>query len=283
MIKLPRRSSIKFLLAASLLATALFVYPNAAHALRISLQRVVFEGDHKSEILTIINNSDQSQTYRLGWRKYRMNETQPLQLIEDGQNSDDILSAENMVRFAPKRITVPAGGSQQVRLLFRPEADMKEAEYRAHLWIVTETRPAAFDAAQANPQGQSVLLAVQPAVSLPVFVRHGDLTASTTISDLKAGKTGNELSTSFTINREGNRSLYGDLDFICKSGGTDLVLYQVHGISVYTEVKRRVLDYKFPLDTPEKQACTNMEVVYRADPDDMLFKGDTLAQASVQF
>ena len=260
------------------LAAFVFFSVPDAHAIRVSLKRVVFEGNKRSEILTLINNTGKPQTYRLGWRKYRMDEHKSLVNIPEGEADGGILWADDMIRFAPRRVTVPPGRSQQVRLLFRRPKDLQEAEYRSHLWIVTETQPEIFDKDKEDGKN-SVRLAVQPAISLPIFVRNGNLTASASITDLKMSKAGGNMKVSFVLNRQGDRSIYGDFDFVCSLGGKELVLHQVRGISVYTEINKRYLDFDIPL-TGEAQSCNNVHVMYRSEPEDTLFKGATLAEAS---
>lgn len=270
-----------FLLLGALLCVFVVAWPGDADAIRISLKRVIFGEGKRSEVLSIINSTAQPQTYRLGWRHYRMTEDNSLQAVDPDVKSDDILWADDMVRFAPRRITVPAGASQQIRLLFRRPADLKEGEYRSHLWIVTETKPEKFEM-EPGEKKQSVRLAVQPAVSLPIFVRSGDLSVKASISDARLAKTAEGLKLNMVLHREGNRSLYGDFDFICSAGSKDLVVHQVRGISVYTEIAKRQLEFTIPMDTPEKQGCTAIKIVYRADPDDSDFKGAVMAEASAQ-
>lgn len=251
-----------------------------AHAVRVSLKRVVFEGNKKSEVITIINATNEEQTYRLGWRKYKMDEGKSLRAINEGEDASGILWADNMVRFAPRRITVPAGGSQQIRILLRRPKDLADAEYRSHLWIVTEAKPAKFDVNRENPEGQAIRLSIQPAISLPVFVRNGDLTASASITNTKLSNTNDGLNVSFTLNRDGNKSIYGDFDFICQDGGKEVVLKQIRGIAVYTEITKRNLDFDLPLNAETVTSCNNVSIVYRADPDDPDFKGAVLAEAA---
>ncbi|HBR68034.1 MAG TPA: hypothetical protein DEA55_01515, partial [Rhodospirillaceae bacterium] len=162
------------------LIASLLLWPSEAFAIRVSLKRVTFEDSKRSEILTIINSTEKEQTYRLGWRKYRMDEKKALRAVGEGEKADDIQWADDMVRFAPRRVTIPAGGSQQIRLLFRRPADLKDGEYRSHLWIVSETPPESFDTKEAGKQ--AVRLAVQPAISLPIFVRAGKLEAKASIT-----------------------------------------------------------------------------------------------------
>ena len=263
-----------------LLGTFLYTVQEA-HAVRVSLKRVIFEGNKRSEVLTIINNTEKEQTYRLGWRKYRMDEKKPLQALEEGDKAaEDVLWADSMIRYAPRRVSIPPGGSQQIRLLFRRPADLQEAEYRSHLWIVTETKPEKFNTVQNGEQKQAFRLAVQPAISLPIFVRNGNLTAETSITDTKLTKSGDLLNMSFTLHRKGNRSVYGDFDFICTDGGKETVIKQVRGISVYTEIEKRFLNFEIDLSKQETKSCNNVKVLYRADPDDPHYKGATLAEGA---
>lgn len=270
--------AFKKIMILALLCAVSFVFGiRDAGAVRVSLKRVIFEGSTRSEILTIINNTAETQTYRLGWRKYKMDEKESLQALEDEDDDGSILWADKMIRFAPRRVTIPAGSSQQVRLLLRRPSDLQNAEYRSHLWIVTETKPDKFNI-QQDQGGQSIRLAVQPAISLPVFVRHGDLEASASIENAKLAQTPRGLNVSFTLNRQGSSSLYGDFEFTCNDAGNSAVLRQVRGISVYTEINKRYLDFDLPL--AEGQSCKNVGIQYRADPSDPKSKGATLASAS---
>ena len=247
-----------------------------ASAVRVSMKRIIFEGSTRSEVLTIINNTGETQTYRLGWRKYKMDERNSLKAVPEGQDDGSVLWADKMLRFAPRRVTIAPGSSQQIRLLLRRPADIQETEYRSHLWIVTETKPDRFDIETQNGD-QNIKLAVQPAISLPVFVRHGSLDAEASIDDAKLARSARGLKVSFTLNRQGSSSIYGDFDFVCKDGNKDVVLRQVRGISVYTEIDKRYMDFDIPLN--DGQACSNVGIEYRSDPSDPKHKGATLATA----
>ena len=248
-----------------------------AGAVRVSLKRIIFEGSTRSEIITLINNTSETQTYRLGWRKYRMDERSSLRPVDDSADDGSILWADDMLRFAPRRVTIPAGNSQQVRLLLRRPADIQETEYRSHLWIVTEKKPEQFDITQQEDE-QTIRLAVQPAISLPVFVRHGNLSATASIDSATLSRTDKGLKASFVLNRQGSSSIYGDFDFTCNDGAANTVLKQVRGVSVYTEIDKRYLDFEIPLN--DGQSCSNVGIEYRADPADKQHKGATLATAT---
>lgn len=265
-------------ICAVLIGGMLIALSQPSYAVRVSLKRVVFDGSKRSEILTIINNSAEDRTYRLGWRKFRMGTDAALKAIGENESANDILWADDMIRYAPRRVTIPAGGSQQVRLLFRRPAELQEAEYRSHLWIVSEAKPSSFDADPGNKQ--SVKLAVQPAISLPVFVRNGDLKAEVNITDAKLTRTDKGLNTTFTLNRTGTRSVYGDVEFVCTDQGQNTILHQVRGIAVYMEVQTRNMKFPIPMKTETAASCSNINIIYRSTPEDRDFKGDVMAQAS---
>ncbi len=272
----------KFFLLALVSCAFVLVTAHEAGAVRVSLKRIVFEGNKRFEVLTIINNTAKPQTYRLGWRKYRMDEDKSLQAIAEDETSDDILWADDMVRFAPRRVSIPAGGSQQVRLLFKRSADLKEAEYRSHLWIVSEAKPDQFVLKQDNDQ-QSIRLSIQPALSLPVFVRNGNLTAEANLTNARLYTKEGVMHTSFTLNREGTKSLYGDLDLVCVDGGQDVVLKQVKGLAVYTEINKRNFDYEVPFDAVEINSCQNVKILFKADVEDPQLKGAVMAETTASF
>lgn len=254
-----------------------------AQALRISMKRVVFEGPKRSDIITIMNNTANEQTYRLGWRHYRMDEEKSLVQVKDADmNSVPIKWADDMIRFAPRRVTVPPGGSQQIRLLLRRPRDLAAGEYRSHLWVITETEAEKFEADQSQKSGkQSFRLTMQPALTLPIFVRSGDLKATASITDAHLTKTSDGGAVKFVLHRDGDRSLYGDLKVTCTGGKQEYVAHQIRGIAVYPEVNKRILDYEFTY-TPEHAAdCTQARIEYVADSDDLQYSGKVMAQAQV--
>lgn len=275
---LPMALAATFMLFLSL---SCLVWISEAQAVRLSMKRITFEGPKRSDIITIMNNTAKEQTYRLGWRHYRMDEKRSLVFVPEDEKVDDIKWADDMIKYAPRRVTVPPGGSQQIRLLLRRPRDLAPGEYRSHLWIVTEADAEAFGAPAEKGQ-QAFRLTMQPALTLPVFVRHGDLTAKASITDAKLAKTQTGGTVSFVLNREGNRSLYGDLKVICTGGGQSFEASHIRGIAVYPEVSRRILEYDF--DFPAEQAgnCGQVRIEYIADKEDALYSGQVMAQANAK-
>lgn len=252
-----------------------------AFALRITMKRVIFEGPKRAELLTIVNNSGEEVAYRLGWRRMRMTETQSLQTVKDEDPAPDLMLAEDMIRYAPRRVVLPPGASQQIRLMLRRPKDLPDGEYRSHFWVQPEAPAVKFDpnAQKTGPKGSSVQVKMLTGMTLPVFVRSGKMEAKGTITDAKLAAGGKEgLEVSFTINREGNRSLYGDVELSCV-GGTEKDVKVIRGIAVYTEVKRRMVKFDMPLPEAGASACRQVNIKYTAPDDDALFNGGMISQA----
>lgn len=278
----------RIFMAACCLAVFLVAGLYAAHqaqALRLSMKRIIFEGPKRSDIITIMNNTASEQTYRLGWRHYRMDEKKSLiYLGDDAPDDGSVKWADDMIRFAPRRVTVPPGGSQQIRLLLRRPRDLAPGEYRSHLWIVTEVQAESFDDENNPEKGrQAFKLTMQPALTLPVFVRHGELSSGSSItearlSNVKEGKR----AVSFHLNRDGNRSLYGDLKVICTAAGHEYEASHTRGIAVYTEVTKRILDFDFKYPPEQEANCRRVRIEYIADREDSLYAGQIMAKADAQ-
>ncbi|WP_435641143.1 fimbrial biogenesis chaperone [Micavibrio aeruginosavorus] len=260
-------------------ALVLTLAANDAQAIRLTMKRVMFEGSQRTADLTIINNTAEEQVYRLGFKTMRMTQGDGLETLEDGVQDPALKSADSMVRFSPRRVTIPAGGSQQVRLMLNKPKDVADGEYRSHFWIRPEAESAKFDPAPQDnaASGPSVQIKMLAGVTLPVFVRVGPMNVTATIANAKAERKGERIAVSMDINREGNRSLYGDVEFTCNGK----VLHQVRGIAVYTEIAKRTVRLNVPVPKDGFGGCSAMDVIYRAETADAQYKGGVIAQTQV--
>lgn len=284
----PRRLAVTGLAAFAAGLIALTVLAPDAQALKVTLKRVVFEGPNRTANLTIINNTAEEQAYRLGWRHMRMSENEALSEVTDPADAAGLKPADDLVRYAPRRIVIPAGGTQQVRLLLRKPADLAEGEYRSHFWIQPEAESVKFEPPTAEQQEAAktkpvVQIKMLTGMTIPVIVRHGPMSVKATMTDLRATRDadGKNMNVGFIMTREGNRSLYGDVKFTCDGNA---LAKQVRGVAVYTEVNKRFMNFSIPYPEGGASACSTLKVEYVADEDDMDLKGATLAtaEASVQ-
>lgn len=262
------------------LAAGVVLPIHSADALRLTLKRITFEGRKRTEVITIINNEAQPQTYRLGWRQMRMTEDKALQSVEEGEVVPGLMPVDDLVRFAPRRVTVPPGGTQQVRLMLRKPKDLPEGEYRSHFWIQPEAEAAKFGEQQAAPTGSPIQLKMLTGITLPVIVRHGTLDATGVIENGKAVRAGEDIDVSFTVVRSGNKSLYGDVDMVCTGGG-DENIRTIRGVAVYAEVTRRNLTFTMPVPA-DVSSCAQITVIYREPPDQAGNLGKVIAETTLK-
>ncbi len=269
------------LLAAGVGFLALGAFAPEAWALKITLKRIVFEGPRRAEVLSIINNTNEEQAYRLSWRQMRMTEDDALVVVEDGDQAAPANSVDALVRYAPRRIVIPPGGTQQVRLMLTKPKDLAEGEYRSHLWLQPEADNVSFDAADhketARPQVQLKMLT---GMTLPVIVRHGTMSVKATISDARVSRDaeGKGMDVALTVGRQGNRSLYGDFKFTCDG---DVLAREIKGVAVYTDVTQRHMSFTVPFPAQGADVCKTLNIAYIADQEDADLKGAVLATATV--
>lgn len=257
--------------------------PAQAHALKLTMKRVTFEGSKRAEVLTIINNSNEEQSYRLSWRHYQMTPDKGLAFMPEGTDISNLKTADDLVKFAPRRVVLAPGASQQVRLMLRKPADLPEGEYRSHLWIQREAPTDEFvpdDQKQAD-KGAGVKLTMLTGITLPVFVRHGNLAATGSIKDATFTRSGERFKAAFTLGREGNASIYGDVDFICSGAGGEIVAKEVRGIAVYPEINGRRIEHEIEMPEGGVMVCNTMKIVFREAAESASVKGKVLAEASV--
>lgn len=275
----------KALLAACVGLLALGAFSADAWALKVTLKRIVFEGPRRAEVLSIINNTAEEQAYRLSWRPMRMTEDEPLIVVEDDAQDDaqaaGLKPADDLVRYAPRRIVVPPGGTQQVRLMFSKPKDLADGEYRSHLWLQPEADNVKFDQmGDVSADRPQVQLKMLTGMTIPVIVRHGQLSVKARFSDVRVARNpdGKGMDVDLTVGRQGNRSLYGDFKFTC-DGGT--LAQEIKGVAVYTEVTQRHLHFTVPFPANDSARCQTLNVEYIADQDDFDLKGAVLATAAV--
>ena len=246
-----------FLLAVGVLA------PNVADALSITVKRVTFEGSKRADVITVINNSDKTETYRLSWRHFVMSGTQGLVAVPEDNLPPEVKPSKDMVRFSPRRFTLAPRGSQQVRLMLRMPAGVENGEYRSHLAISPEEDVEAYRDQISKTRGNKtgVFMKMLAGASMPIIVRKGNLGATANIQDLSAVSQGDTILTRFALAREGEKSTYGDLDYICNPEGDWYLLKFTRGVSVYAETPLRRITIKIP-KKQNKPACTTLAVRY---------------------
>jgi P pilus assembly chaperone PapD len=227
------------ILAASLVAAPLTALPTAAEAgvgdLLVAPTRLVLDGRKGAEI--ILNNiGDQPATYRVSVEFRRM--TEAGDLVDVTTPTDTDKKAEDMIVYAPRKVTLAPHEPQAIRIAARPSQGLPDGEYRVHMLFraippATPVVPPAGD----QPKGVQFKLTPVYGVTIPVIVRLGSLQATAGIANVHLETKDGSESIGLDVMRQGTRSTYGEIR-VLKAGVKDPIAIQ-KGVAVYTEVGKR--------------------------------------------
>ena len=215
--------------------------------LLVAPTRVVLDGRRSAEV--VLNNIGSNvATYRISLEIKRMNSDGRLEPVDPAVATAMERAMSDMLVFSPRRVTLPPNQPQVIRISARPPEGLPDGEYRAHMLFraVPEARPVT----EAVDAGGGVAIALTPiyGVTIPVIVRRGNLSATGSLADARLERVEDDRTAlRLTINRQGSRSLYGEI-IVTRVGAAEPALV-ARGVGVYTEVNQRHLT--LPL-TPEQ-------------------------------
>lgn len=213
--------------------------------------RVVFEGDTGTAALTLVNRGRQTETYRISFVQRRMTADgyfeQPDALAAEGMYADEF------VLYSPRAVTLAPGQQQTIRLQLRKPNRLAQGEYRSHLLLqaVPSTGADNIELLLGTPATAAAGLTLQMkplfGLTLPVIVRHGAVTATVRLSQLSLDTSGERPQLSMQIERDGNRSVFGNVVVdVVDPQGNEVTVGAVNGVAVYTPNQVRLLSV--PLD-----------------------------------
>ena len=241
-----------FCLAAAPLAAISTPASAGVGDLLVAPTRIVLDGRKGAEV--ILNNiGDEPATYRVSVEFRRMTEDGGLEDVTEPTAADKV--AEDMIVYAPRRVTLAPNEPQSIRIAARPGQGIADGEYRVHL-LFRAIPPATPVAPPSSEPVKGVRFQLTPVygVTIPVIVRLGNLQATAGISDVHlAEKDGNRF-VSLELSRAGQRSTFGEVR-VLRAGVKEPVAIQ-RAVAVYTDIgKRRVniplnADFKGSVDGP---------------------------------
>ena len=231
--------------------------------LLVAPTRIILDGRRGTEVI-LSNIGSEEATYRIGLELRRMTSTGQLVDVEPEAANELEQAALSMIRYAPRRITLPPGQPQAVRIAARPGAELPDGEYRAHMSFRAIPKPRPVTETPEESQGISIKLVPVYGVTIPIIVRHGRLQATVAINDPKVveGERGPELQ--LAMSRSGDSSTYGELRVTRQ--GSDEPVFMARGIAIYSELAERSVQFNL---TPEQAAAMKgpLRFEYREMPE----------------
>ncbi|SOB77850.1 hypothetical protein SAMN04488490_3684 [Marinobacter sp. LV10R510-11A] len=280
-----KNSAMHFFHRLTLFVLLLFLPVSHALAeLMLYPTRVVFAGNQRAAQLELINNGTESATYRISLVNRRMSETGAFSGIDVPLPGEQF--AEDLLRYAPRQVTLAPGAGQAVRIMVRKPANLATGEYRSHMLFAKQPDPkgrtsveSSSDAAADNEIG--ITLTALVGASIPVIVRHGNTDASVALSHLDLRRPADKAPVlAFVMERSGNQSVYGDLtiSFIPHSG-SEQVIARANGVAVYTPNPLRRASITLGQLNGSQLTNGALRVTYREQAED---GGALLAEAVLQ-
>jgi len=225
-----------------------------AQGVSVAPNRILLDGRARSATVFLSNRGQHAETYRISLAFFKMTETGALVRADSLLSAEDH-HAEQVLRYSPRRVVVPAGGSQTVRLLLRRPHDLEVEgkEFRAHLSVASVPMVPRLREVEDGPLPElgADQFSVRPVASvetlIPIIVRFGNPEAELTITgaELLNDATDGQPLVTFDLERRGERSVYGDLTLVHVDGsGRQSQVYYARGIAIYPPNDRRIFEIR---------------------------------------
>lgn len=248
-----------------------FFYSSVGKAqgdLFINPKRIVFEGQKRSQEISLANTGKDTARYMVSFIQIRMKNDGNFEQIEQPDSGQHF--ADKYLRIFPRSVTLAPKETQTVKIQIYQKEQLTAGEYRSHLYfraVPSENLPAA-DTKKADSRNVSVRLTPVFGISIPVIVRIGEDHTSVSLTDARLIKDEHTVSVlSLRLNRTGLMSVYGDVtvEYVPPSGKT-IKAGALKGVSVYTPNLLR--DIKIPLDDHQENYHTGkLRISYTSTAD----------------
>lgn len=264
MTKISRRRARHLLACLAAFAASITTVPATAQGdLLVAPTRVILDGRRGTEVI-LSNIGTEEATYRIGLELRRMASDGQLVDVTPENASAREKAALEMIRFAPRRITLPPGQPQAVRLAARPGADLPDGEYRVHMSFRAVPRPVPVTQAADPAGGIKISLVPIYGITIPIIVRHGKVEAQVAIAQPTVVSTEHGPMLNMTMTHRGGASTYGELRITRR--GSDEPVYMARGIAIYPEAVDR--EVALPLSAEQAAALSGpVHVEYREMPE----------------
>lgn len=213
--------------------------------LLVAPTRIVLDGKRGTEV--ILNNvGSEEATYRISLELRRMTPDGALAEVSEEEANQLEQAALQMIRYAPRRVTLPPNQPQAIRIGVRAPAGLADGEYRAHmLFRAIPTAKAITETVNVQSEGLSIALTPIYGVTIPIIIRRGQLQATASLANgrLETLESGGK-ALAFDLQRSGQGSVYGEIR-VTRQGDAEPIMV-ARGIAVYPELDGRTVRLNIP-------------------------------------
>jgi fimbrial chaperone protein len=243
--------------------------------------RVQFSPGDRSTEVTLLNDSQKTNTYRLEWQERK---------AKPGGGYSDVAVADtknfpiasSMVRFTPRQVTLKPGERQTIKLNLRRPARLGDGEYRSHLMFKALPPPAALAEPDEQTAGLTMRLNLVTSFAIPVVVQQGNVNpqVSMTSAQIRYDATAPAKSSVVVeLNNSGKFSAYGDMEaYWTPQGGKELLIAKTASFSVWPELNKTSVELMW-IGADFALSNGKLRILYKGMRD---FQGKTFFDTTVQ-
>lgn len=252
----------KIIVVLAVAAVSGLYFPTPAPAqdksILISPTRVVFEGRKRSATVKMINPNPKPYTFKIGLVAIRSDEYGVKKEAELPDENE--LFAQKLIRFSPRRVTLPPDGWQTIRLMVRKPQDLAPGEYRTQLKVSTIPEKEHPESKGKNT-GIAINIDIVFNVSIPVILRHGKVDVTVVPRAPRFITKDGQAYLETTLERHGLYSVFADVTafFTPQAGEKQRIrIGEKKSVSIYSQNTHQVV--YMPLKDKDVLTRGNIEI-----------------------
>lgn len=243
--------------------------------------RVQFSPGMRSTEVTLLNDSQKTNTYRLEWQERKAKVGGGYTEVSEAEIKS-LPIASSMVRFTPRQVTLKPGERQTVKLSLRRPARLADGEYRSHLMFKALPPPSSLAQPDEQTAGLTMRLNLVTSFAIPVVVQQGNANPQVSMSTAQIRYNAAEPAKSSVfveLNNMSKFSTYGDMEaYWTPQGGKEILIAKTASFSVWPELNKTSVELIW---VGANFALTNgkLRVLYKGMRE---FQGKTFFDSTVQ-
>jgi P pilus assembly chaperone PapD len=261
----PRRLN-PFVVGAALVAATISSLAPAnasAQAFTLAPTRLIFENNNRAQELTIVNGTDQPQTYRVRLEDRLLKEDGEFEVITDPAAP---FVGSPLLRLSARQFVIGPRESATVRVLLRRPPTLAAGEYRSHLVVTELPTMNAPTTDMTAGDGVAVRITTVFGISIPILIRNGETTARLTVSDVKRvtpPETPNLETIDVKLSLQGNRSMFVDLRLVSTRQRRAAPILINKGVAIYAPLNSRVMTMTLDAEQTAKLRAGGVVLQYQ--------------------
>lgn len=243
--------------------------------------RVQFNPGDRSTEVTLLNDSNKTNTYRLEWREKKAKEGGGYIDLK-GDAIKSFPTASSMIRFTPRQVTLKPGERQTIKMSIRRNARLPDGEYRSHMIFKALPPPSMLAEPDQQTAGLTMQFNMVTSFVIPVVVQQGNYDAQISLGGAVIQYNSAEPAKSSVlveVKRQGKHSAYGDIEaYWTPQGGKEVLLAKIASFSTWPELNKTSVNLSW-VGANFALADGKLRVVYKGMRD---FRDRTFFDTSVQ-